>query len=82
MLPTPSRKTHPNHKIDNFLSHINRVSMEACRGLVTRKRVMVSKKIAFVRMDTLTLSTLEMLLLQEMISKRSAPHSRQSFVPI
>jgi hypothetical protein len=29
MLPTPSRKTHPNHKIDNFLDHINRVSMEA-----------------------------------------------------
>jgi hypothetical protein len=29
MLPTPSRKTHPNHKIDNFLSHVNRVSMEA-----------------------------------------------------
>jgi hypothetical protein len=29
MLPTPSRKTHPNHKVDNFLSHVNRVSMEA-----------------------------------------------------
>ncbi len=29
MLPNPSRKTHPNHKIDNFLSHVNRVSMEA-----------------------------------------------------
>jgi hypothetical protein len=29
MLPTPPRKTHPNHKIDNFLSHVNRVSMEA-----------------------------------------------------
>jgi len=29
MLPTPSKKTHPNHKIDNFLSHVNHVSMEA-----------------------------------------------------
>jgi len=29
MLPTPSKKTHPNHKINNFLSHVNCVSMEA-----------------------------------------------------
>jgi len=29
MLPTPSRKTHPNHKVDNFLGHVNRVSMDA-----------------------------------------------------
>jgi hypothetical protein len=26
---TLSRKTHPNHKIDNFLSHVIRVSMKA-----------------------------------------------------
>jgi hypothetical protein len=29
MLPTPSKKSHPNHKIDKFLSHINRMSMMA-----------------------------------------------------
>jgi hypothetical protein len=29
MLPTPSKKTHPNHKIDKFLSHVNRTSMMA-----------------------------------------------------
>ncbi len=29
MLPTPSKKSHPNDKVDNFLSHINRMSMMA-----------------------------------------------------
>jgi hypothetical protein len=28
MLPPPSRKTHPNHKIDDFLSYVNGISME------------------------------------------------------
>jgi len=23
MLPTPSRKSRPNHKVDNFLGHVN-----------------------------------------------------------
>ncbi len=29
MLPIPPRKSHPNHKIDKFMGHLNRVSMDA-----------------------------------------------------